>query len=122
MESEPKFLQLVDPDERLQLRLGGSVLFYRRLSLGALAAIERQQTVFLPGRGPEPPQAVLPPAALEAAMLSQVLVGWQGVKEPRWGGPVEFSPQAARRLPAGVRGLLLAKARQINPDQERDHG
>lgn len=109
---------LVDPDERHELRLGQSVLYYRRLSLGALAAIERQQTVYLPSLGDQPPRAVLPPAALEAALVGQVLVGWQGVAEPLAGRPVDFSPQAAQRLPAGVRALLLSHARQINPAQE----
>lgn len=115
MSNHPPVLTLVDPDERLELRLGGSVLYYRRLSLGALAAIERQQTVYLPGRGGEPPRAVLPPAALEAALVGQVLVGWQNVAEPLAGRPVEFGPQAAGRLPAGVRALLIEKARRLYP-------
>lgn len=113
MKSQPPVLTLVDPAERLTLRLGGSLLYYRRLSLGALAAIERQQTVYLPGPGDGPPRAVLPPAALEAALVGQVLVGWENVAEPLEGRPVEFSPQAAGRLPAGVRALLVKKARRL---------
>lgn len=115
MKTQPPVLTLVDPEERLTLRLGGSLLYYRRLSLGALAAIERQQTVWLPGRGDQPPRALLPPAALEAALASHVLVGWDNVAEPLAGRPVEFSPQAAGRLPAGARALLLRKARRLHP-------
>lgn len=115
MKTPPPVLTLVDPGERLELRLGGSVLYYRRLSLGALAAIERQQTVYLPGQGGEPPRALLPPAALEAALASHVLVGWQNVAEPLEGRLVEYSPQAAGRLPAGVRALLIKKARRLYP-------
>ncbi len=122
MQEQPQALMLVDPQERLKLRLGSSVLIYRRLSLGALAAIERQQTVYVPGRGGEPPQALLPPAALEAALVRHVLVGWRGVSEPLAGRAVEFSPQAAERLPAGVREMLLAQARAIHPGQEINHG
>ncbi|MCF8064821.1 MAG: hypothetical protein K9K36_06240, partial [Desulfarculaceae bacterium] len=79
MSARQTSLVLVDPEERLALALGGSVLFYRRLSLGALAAIERRQM-----RRPSPsqgqgPRPWLPPQALEAAIAAQVLVGWQGV-------------------------------------------
>ncbi len=104
-------LTLVDPDERLPLELGGSTLFYRRLSLGALASIERAQTVILPAAGGEPPRAVLPRAALEAAILDHVLVGWQGVLGRR-GREEPFSRAAARRLPGGVREALLRRARE----------
>ncbi len=111
MKSPRPHLVLVDPDERLGLSLGASTLYYRRLSLGALAAIERSQTVVLPGEDGRKPRAVLPPAALEDALAGHVLVGWRGVRDAR-GREVPFTPEAARRLPAQVRRLLLARARR----------
>lgn len=114
METPPPYLSLVDPEERLTLRLGQSRLYYRRLSLGALAAAERQQTVWLPGGPGQAPRPVLPPAALEADLLGRVLLGWQGVQGPGC-GLVEYSPQAAQGLPAAVRGLLLRRARRLLP-------
>jgi len=109
--TEPRpYLTLVDPDERLPLRLHGSTLFYRRLSLGALAGIERAQTVILPASGDDPPRAVLPRAALEAAIIDHVLVGWRDVRGLE-GHDLPFSPRLARRLPGGVREVLLRRAR-----------
>ncbi len=113
--SEREFLTLVDPGERLALVIGGSTLFYRRLSLGALAAMERSQTVMAPGRGDDPPRAVIPPAALEAAICSHVLVGWENVQGRRGGTPEPFGPGAALRLPAGVRRLLVRRAHRLLP-------
>jgi hypothetical protein len=115
MQTPPAHLWLVDPGERLALRLGDSLLYYRRLSLGALAAAERQQTIWLPGRQGQPPQPVLPPAALEAALVGQVLLGWENVGDPKSGEPAEYSPQAAQRLPAAARALLLRRARRLHP-------
>ena len=109
MSARQTALVLVDPNERLALNLGGSVLFYRRLSLGALAAIERQQLTLLPptqGRGPRP---LLPPQALEAAVAAHVLVGWQGVLGPD-GEPVAYDPAAAQRLPIAARRRLVERA------------
>ena len=114
MSTPPRVVTLVDPNERLALALGPATLYYRRLSLGALAAIERQQMRLLPparGLGPRP---WLPPRALEAAIAAHVLVGWEGVELPG-GGPAAFGPDTARRLPAGARKALLARARQIDP-------
>ncbi|MCB2191560.1 MAG: hypothetical protein KQI62_08345 [Deltaproteobacteria bacterium] len=109
MSTRQNNLVLVDPNERLALTLGGSVLYYRRLSLGALAAIERQQLTLLPpaqGRGPRP---WLPPQALEAAVAAHVLVGWEGVLGPD-GEPVAFGPAAAQRLPIDARRRLVERA------------
>lgn len=116
MEGPPHNLILVDPAERHPLAVEGSLLFYRRLSLGALAAIERQQSrVLSPGAGGRA-ALWLPPQALQAAICAQVLVGWQGVRDAR-GQEVPYSPEAAARLPAGVRRLLLGRAQGINPRQ-----
>lgn len=105
-----KPLILVDENERLALKVGESTLFYRRLSLAALAAIERSQTVMLPGRGQDPPKAVIPASALEAAICGRVLVGWEKVRCPRTGDQVEFTAGAASRLPAGIRRQLVRRA------------
>ncbi|BEQ17025.1 hypothetical protein [Desulfoferula mesophila] len=112
-------LVLVDPDERQALSLGGAVFYYRRLSLGALAAIERQQLCLLPadqGRGPRP---WLPPQALEAALAAHALVGWEGVSGPE-GEPVPYSPAAALRLPVAVRRRLVRRAQspQFQPGEK----
>lgn len=115
MKPERPYLTLVDPDERLVLRLGKSLLLYRRLSLGALAAIERQQALLLPERQDRPAQVWLPPAALEAAILAQTLVGWQGVRDPRSGEDLPYAPALARRLPAGARRALVRRAQKIHP-------
>ncbi len=120
MSARPDNLILVDPRERLALPLGGSVLYYRRLSLGALAAIERQQLCLLPpsqGQGPRP---WLPPQALEAAVAAHVLVGWEGVLAPD-GRPAPFGPEAALRLPIAARRHLLERARQpeLSPGEEK---
>ena len=109
MSARQTSLILVDPKERLALPLEGSVLFYRRLSLGALAAIERQQLSLLPpsqGQGPRP---WLPPQALEGAIAAHVLVGWQGVLGPD-GEPVPYCPAAAQRLPIAARRRLVERA------------
>jgi hypothetical protein len=109
MSARQTALVLVDPDERLALALGGSVLYYRRLSLGALAAIERQQMRLLApaqGLGPRP---WLPPQALEAAVAAHVLVGWQGVLGPD-GQPVPYDPATALRLPIAARRRLVERA------------
>lgn len=108
-------LTLVEPGERLPLVIGASTLFYRRLSLGALAAIERGQTVLVPGQGDGPPRALIPPAALEAAICAHVLVGWENVLDPRVDGPAPFGPGAYSRLPAGARRLLLRRSRRLSP-------
>jgi hypothetical protein len=115
MQGELPYLTLVDPDERLALRLGQSVLVYRRLSLGALGAIERQQALLLPERQDSPAQVWLPPAALEAAILAQTLVGWRGVRDPLSGAEVAYSPALAQRLPAAARRLLVRRAQKIHP-------
>lgn len=111
-------LTLVDPTERLSLAVAGSTIFFRRLSLGALAAIERQQTLLLADPDGGPPRAVIPPAALEAAICAQAVVGWQGVCDQQ-GRPVEFGPSRVGRLPAGVRRQINAAARQtlIDPGE-----
>jgi hypothetical protein len=122
MQPEPAYLThphltLVDPDERLEMRLGASVLLYRRLSLGALAAIERQQALTLAeGNGADGPRQVwLPPAALEAAICAHVLLGWQGVRDPLGGAEVPYAPALAPRLPAGARRALIRRAQKIHP-------
>ncbi|MCA1906576.1 MAG: hypothetical protein LDL11_08310, partial [Desulfarculus sp.] len=74
MQRQPRHITLVDPTERLPLRVGSSTLYYRRLSLGALAAIERQQAELLPAGPGQAPRWGLPPAALEAAVLAAVLL------------------------------------------------
>ncbi len=117
MQRAPRHLVLVDPAERHPLCLGASTLYYRRLSLGALAAIERQQAVLAPGGPGEPPRHLLPPAALEAAVLAQVLVGWRGVLGPRDGREVDFTPQAVAALPAAARRLVIRRARLLHPPQ-----
>ncbi len=108
---QPPRITLVDPDERLGLAVEGSTIFYRRLSLGALAAIERQQARLVPDPRGGRPRAVVPAAALEAAICAQAVVGWQGVCDHQ-GRPVEFSPARVASLPAGVRSLVTAAARQ----------
>lgn len=121
MSPEPAYpthphLTLVDPDERLDLRLGESVLVYRRLSLGALAAIERQQALTLAAGGGDGPLTVwLPPSALEAAVCAHVLVGWRGVRDPRGNAELPYDPALASRLPAGARRPLLRRAQKIHP-------
>jgi hypothetical protein len=115
MSPAPQNLILVDPDERLALRLGDSTLVYRRLSLGALAAIERQQALLLPERQDGPAQVWLPPTALEAAICAHVLVGWRGVADPRRGAEVPYSSALAQRLPAAARRLLVKRAQKIHP-------
>jgi len=114
MQREPRHIVLVDPAERLTLKVGASALHYRRLSLGALAAIERQQAIPLPGPPGESPRWTLPPQALEAAILAHVLVGWAGVSDAG-GRPVELSPAAAARLPGRARRIILARARKLHP-------
>lgn len=102
-------LTLVDPDERLALAVGSSTLYYRRLGLGALAALERQQTILAGDPGGGPPRAVLPAAALEAAICAHVLKGWRGVLGAD-GREVRFRPGSAGLLPAMARRLLTGAA------------
>lgn len=118
MKETPSHITLVDPGERLPLPLAGSVLYYRRLSLGQLAALERQQALSLAGQAGAPARIWIPPAALEAAMVAQVLVGWQGVLEPRTGREAQFTPQTAQGLPAAARAPLLRAARRLHPPPE----
>lgn len=105
---------LVRADERWPLALDGAVLFYRRVSLGVLAALERQQaqTVFDPQS--HAPRQVISPAALEAAICRYALVDWQGVSGPD-GAAVAFERHAAQALPAGARARLVAAAMDPNP-------
>lgn len=105
-------LTLVDPEERFALHLGPSTLFYRRLSLGDLAAIERQQTVFSNDPESGEPRALIPPHALEAAICAHVLGGWQGVLDGQ-GAEVEFGSRALGLLPGGVRQMVVEAAHQI---------
>ena len=118
MENEPAKIVLVDPNERWPLRLGDSTLYYRRLSIGALAALERQQAVPAPGqhRG-QPPRMVIPPAALERAICAHVLLDWENVTGPG-GEPLEYTPEAARMLPASVREKLVRAAKEPLPPKE----
>ncbi|MEW5913370.1 MAG: hypothetical protein AB1814_12490 [Thermodesulfobacteriota bacterium] len=109
-------LILVESDERLSLSLAGSTLFYRRLSLGALAAIERQQARLLMPPGNGRPALWLPPQALQAAICAHVLLGWQGVRDAA-GREAAYGPESAGRLPAGVRRLLVSRAQRIHPSQ-----
>ncbi|MCF8034355.1 MAG: hypothetical protein K9K66_10250 [Desulfarculaceae bacterium] len=106
-------LTLVDPAERLSLELGGSRLYYRRLSLGALAAIERQQMLLMPAAQGQGPRLWLPPEALNAAIAAHVLVGWDGVRGPA--GPAPYGPEPARLLPAGARAALVRRAFDLDP-------
>ncbi|RJX31801.1 MAG: hypothetical protein C4525_11425 [Desulfarculus sp.] len=116
MEAMSPHLTLVEPEERLSLSVAGSVLFYRRLSLGALAAIERQQARLLcPPEGGRP-ALWLPPQALQAAICGHVLLGWQGVCDGR-GQEAAYTPESAGRLPAGVRRLLVSRAQRIHSSQ-----
>jgi len=119
MSTQPTHLTLVDPDERLTLGLGAATLYYRRLSLGALAAIERQQMRLLPAAQGAGPRLWLPPEALNAAIAGHVLVGWQGVELPG-GDEAPFGPETAARLPAGARAALIARAYEmdIKPGEE----
>ncbi|MCB2228757.1 MAG: hypothetical protein KQH53_18930 [Desulfarculaceae bacterium] len=110
-------MSLVGHDERLSLELGGARLFYRRLSLGALAAIERQQMRLLPGAQGAGPRIWLPPEALNAAIAAHVLLGWEGVRGLR-GEPAPYSPETARRLPAGARSALIERAFAIDTNGE----
>lgn len=119
MENSGPQILLVDPDERLALRHGGSVLYYRRLDLGSLAALERQQAVWRNGPDGKPRQ-VLPRAAMEAAILGRVLVGWRGVGDPITGAEPPFDKRLAARLPAGVRALVLSRAQQITPQDPKE--
>lgn len=121
MPREPRHITLVDPAERLALRLGSSTLYYRRLSLGALAAIERQQAVGLPAGPDQPPRWSLPPAALEAAVLAAVLLGWDGVTDAA-GQEVAFDPTALARLPGRARSLVLRRARKLHPPRQPKPG
>lgn len=108
MHADENILRLVDPTERWPLGVGDSVLYYRRLGLGELAELERRLGA---------PAAA---AALEAALLDRVLVGWEGVRDRR-GRRVAFSPGLAGRLPGEVRRLVAARALELMPeaDQER---
>jgi hypothetical protein len=115
MSAREQYLTLVDHNERLALALGASVLYYRRLSLGALASIERMHAEPAPTAKGGPAGSFISPAALESAIASHVLVGWEGVTDPLSKAEVAFCPALARRLPAGVRRLLVAKSREINP-------
>jgi len=113
MSTQPNHLTLVQPHERLALSLGPATLFYRRLSLGALAAIERQQMRLLPAAQGAGPRVWLPPEALSAAIAAHVLVDWQGVELPG-GGEAPFGPETARYLPAGARAALIARAYDLH--------
>ena len=121
MEREPRHITLIEPAERLCLRIGSSTLYYRRLSLGALAAIERQQAVALPAGPDMPPRWSLPPAALEAAVLAAVLLGWEGVGDAA-GREVPFGPAALARLPGRARSLVLRQARKLHPPRPPHSG
>ncbi len=100
---------LVDDNERLKLELAGSRLIYRRLSLGELAALERQQAVIVAGPGRTPPRLTIPQSALEAAICAHVLKDWEGVVDSR-GREIAFRPALAARLPAGVRSRVVRAA------------
>lgn len=118
MESEMEKVILVDPNERWPLKVGDSTLYYRRLSIGALAALERQQAVPAPVqyRG-QPPRLTVPTAALEQAICVHVLVGWDNIIGPD-GKALEFSPEAVRLLPALIRKKLVQAAREPLPPKE----
>ena len=105
---------LVDDNERLELELAGSRLIYRRLSLGELAALERQQAMVVAGPGRTPPRLIIPQAALEAAICARVLLGWKGVVDSQ-GREVKFDPSLAGRLPAPVRSRLVKAAFRLKP-------
>lgn len=132
-------LLLVDDRERWALHLGGSVLYYRRLSLAAAAAIERQQTVLLPAADGGPPQAVLPAAALEAAraalerraqprpasapavdlageILDYVLLEWRGVTSPLGEAEVPCTRDNKLKLPTPVKLKILAAAQALRAE------
>lgn len=108
-------MTLVEPNERLALALGGARLYYRRLSLGALAAIERQQMRLLPAAQGAGPRLWLPPEALNAAIAAHALLGWEGVADHR-GAPAPFGPETARQLPAGARAALVRRAFALEPN------
>ena len=106
--------------EAWPLAVGGSVLFYRRLSLGVLASLERVHAVTLPAdENGAPHRMTVNRRALEAAIIGHVLVGWQGVRDSL-GNEVEFSPAAALRLPAGVRSRILKAAMEYRPPLNAD--
>ena len=113
----------MSPEEAWPLVCHGSTLYYRRLSLGVLASLERQHSVTLPaGEHGAPPRRTVDRHALEAAICAHVLVGWQGVLDHQ-GQAVEFTPSAGLKLPAGVRNRLLAVAMDLNPPAaDRDDG
>ncbi len=121
MASEPRHITLIEPAERLSLRVGSSTLYYRRLSLGALAAIERQQATLLPAGPDQAPRWSLPPAALEAAVLAAVLLGWEGVTDAT-GREAPFAPAALARLPGRARSLVLRQARKLHPPRPPQPG
>ncbi len=107
MHTRGNILRLVASGERWPLEVGESLLHYRRLGLGELAELERRLG------------APAPAAALEAALLERVLLGWQGVRDRR-GRRVAFSPGLAGRLPGAVRRLVAARALELVPDKERE--
>lgn len=117
MENDAQKVVLVDPEERWPLHVAGSVLYYRRLSIGALAAIERRQAIPLQGdRRGDPPRMVVPPAALEQAICAHVLVGWSNVNGPD-GQVLEFTTEAARLLPSSIRKILVRAAQEPTPPE-----
>ena len=115
MKTSHGHIGLVSQKEAWPLAYGGSLLFYRRFSLGVLASLERQHSVLLPAEpGGAPCRQTVNRRALEAAICAHVLVGWQNVRDHR-GEPVEFSPGAALKLPASVKNRILEAAMNFSP-------
>ncbi|ADK83524.1 hypothetical protein Deba_0145 [Desulfarculus baarsii DSM 2075] len=111
MSADDRHIALVSPDERWPLAIDGATFFYRRLSLAALAAIERQQALIVRDQDGRPRQ-VIPPAALETAICRHALLDWRGVVDAA-GRPAACAPGLVDLLPAGARARLAAAAMDI---------
>lgn len=99
-----KGIQIIDPEERFQLPLEGSVLQLRRLDSATQQALERRHAAD-PDRN-----------ALAEELLDHVILDWEGVTSPLGDAPVPCTRENKLRLPLAVKLRVMAAAQGLRAD------
>jgi len=103
------FLEIIDPEETFELRIGESVLVLRRLDEPALKEIRkrhtRKQTEFVNHRPVR--VEVTDEDAVNADVLDYVIVGWRNVRHPVTKAEVPCTRENKLRLPGKAKLRVL---------------
>ena len=97
-------IQIIDPEERFELRLEGATLVVRRLDSATLTAIERRHA------------SQRAKTQANDDVLDYILLDWRGVTSPLGQAEVPCTRENKLRLPTAVKLKILASAQQARAE------